>query len=87
MSSKLNRKIEKILKDCNEVCYNEDGGYDYFNSFEAANLIEQLILQEKINLLTKYWHEFIERFQTSSANSINAEIITLTQQLNKLKEV
>ena len=41
----LKKKIEDILKEGNTVDYNEDGPYEYFDSYAAANAIEILCLE------------------------------------------
>jgi len=91
MNSELNKKIVDIIDkstyedyslgaDDNEVMT------EYVDKQEAANEIEILVLNEKIELLIKYRDEFMNRFLTSSAASLNREIDIIYQQLNQLKQ-
>lgn len=79
MSTELNEKILEIFD--NNITLENKGGYHDFISGTgaAANEIEKLVLQEKIDLLENIKHGLIQK------QIINNNINQLKEQLNLLK--
>jgi len=86
MSTTLNEKIVACI-DYRNIRNFDREAFQSFNANEievAATQIEILVLNSQVELLTKYRDEFMNRFLTSSAASLDKEISELN---NKIKEL
>ncbi len=78
----LNERILVLLSQCSK--WNEEVNAYTLQHDEAANAIEKLILQEKIDLLKVLQEDFMNKFLTKSARDLGYKITELTNQLNQL---
>ena len=85
MEQTLNSRIYKILEDCEEVDYCEDGGYDFFNKTQAAESIERLMLREKLDLLRNLNTDIVLNGVARVPKKLETLIELYTKQLNELQ--
>lgn len=90
----LNKKILEIFSDNTSTDYaGEDGdgfGYDSIDETSAADAIEKLILQEKIDLLNKEFKYDLEQnpeVHFKGPKRIDYLYISMRQFLNKITEL